>query len=108
MIKVSKNSKSLHTTVQLTSSKSITNRVLIIRALTQGSFDILNKSASDDSQILDESLSNIKDEINVGNAGTAFRFLTAFLATQGGTFILKGSERMHMRPIGKLVDALRN
>lgn len=94
--------------IKLDGSKSISNRALIIRALSKKSFEIKRLSSSDDTQILKELLDQ-KDlkEYNVGHAGTSFRFLTAFLAIRKGKQILTGSSRMKERPIGPLVDALR-
>lgn len=100
--------------VDLVRSKSIANRLLIIQALADYSFDILNNSNAKDSQTLSSLLKQIEEEprtkdmvLDVGPAGTCFRFLTAFLTIQNGTYILTGSERMKQRPIGALVDALR-
>lgn len=96
--------------VALPASKSISNRVLIIRALCADFFPIDNLSDAQDTvtlnQILDE-FGKGQTEFNVGHAGTTFRFLTAFLATKEGSQILTGSARMLQRPIGPLVDALR-
>ncbi len=97
-------------TVQLPASKSISNRVLIIRALCEDFFSIENLSEAQDTVTLNHILDDFaqaKNEFNVGHAGTTFRFLTAFLATKAGTQILTGSARMLQRPIGPLVDALR-
>jgi 3-phosphoshikimate 1-carboxyvinyltransferase len=92
----------------LDGSKSISNRVLIIKALCQDSFDIHKISSSKDTQTLIQLLGQTdRDVYDAGAAGTTFRFMTAFLALQDGTQILTGSERMQQRPIGKLVNALR-
>jgi 3-phosphoshikimate 1-carboxyvinyltransferase len=94
--------------ITLDGSKSISNRLLIIKALCEKSFHIQNLSTSKDTQTLDKLLnSRAKDTFDCGAAGTTFRFLTAYLALQSGTQILTGSERMKQRPIGKLVAALR-
>ncbi len=100
--------------VDLVRSKSIANRLLIIQALADYSFDIVHNSNAKDSQTLTTLLKRIKEEpgtkdmiLDVGPAGTCFRFLTAFLTIQKGTYVLTGSERMKQRPIGALVDALR-
>ena len=92
--------------IQLPASKSISNRLLIMQALADEQITIHNLSDSDDTQVLQKALSSEK-EINIGHAGTAMRFLTAYLATQEGEYILTGSERMQNRPIKILVDALR-
>ena len=67
-------------TVQLPASKSLSNRALMIQALCQDAFTIYNISKAKDTQILQESLNSCSSEINVSDAGTCMRFLTAFLA----------------------------
>lgn len=95
--------------IKLDGSKSISNRVLIIKALTDKKFDIKRLSSSDDTQILNNLLESEDPKVyDVGHAGTCFRFLTAYLAIQKGKQILTGSSRMKQRPIGPLVDALRD
>lgn len=96
--------------ITLDGSKSISNRLLIIKALCEKSFDIQNLSTSKDTQTLDKLLNQSASEntFDCGAAGTTFRFLTAYLALQKGTQILTGSDRMKQRPIGKLVEALRS
>jgi 3-phosphoshikimate 1-carboxyvinyltransferase len=95
--------------ITLDGSKSISNRLLIIKALCKKPFDIHNLSTSKDTQTLDKLLNHqTGDTFDCGAAGTTFRFLTAYLALQNGTQILTGSERMKQRPIGKLVAALRS
>ena len=95
--------------VQLPSSKSISNRVLIIRSLCKEHFNIQNLSQGNDTQTLQYALDNINkmSSFNVGDAGTAMRFLTALFSVIPGKRILKGSARMHQRPIGPLVDSLQ-
>ena len=107
MIRVRKDNKFVDLSVSLPSSKSITNRALIIQALCNERIDIENSSEAEDSKILKSVLNNLPSIIDVKDAGTTFRFLTAFLSIQPGTFILTGSERMKQRPIGVLVNALR-
>lgn len=92
-------------TVEVPSSKSISNRLLIIQALAQHG-QIVGLSDAKDSVVLKDALDKLPSELNVGHAGTAFRFLTAFLSIQIGEFILTGSNRMKKRPIKILVDAL--
>lgn len=92
--------------IQLDGSKSISNRVLIIKALCGSSFDIKNVSTSDDSLIMQKLLIPNQSLLDAHHAGTTFRFLTAYYAIQEGTQVLTGSERMKQRPIGPLVDAL--
>jgi 3-phosphoshikimate 1-carboxyvinyltransferase len=118
-------------TVRLPGSKSISNRVLLLAALAQGSTVVRDLLHSDDTErMLDalrllgvnvESLDDnayrvtgcggnfpVKEaKLFLGNAGTAFRPLTAALALSGGSYELSGVPRMHERPIGDLVDALR-
>ena len=94
-------------TVVLNGSKSIANRALIIRALTNEPFEISNLSNADDTTILDDLLKSDDDVLDAGAGGTTFRFLTAYLATQAGReVVLTGSERMQQRPIRLLVNAL--
>ena len=105
--KVSKADKRIVGTIKLEGSKSISNRVLIIRALCGQNFDIQNLSKAKDTETLVKLLGSQAPELNAGPAGTTFRFLTAYLALQEGTQILTGSERMKQRPIGILVEALK-
>lgn len=115
-MKVVCNKKVLSGEVDLVRSKSIANRLLIIQALADFSFGIKNNSNAEDSQTLTAILNSLREKprdaedyvLDVGPAGTCFRFLTAYLAIQKGTFVLTGSERMKQRPIGPLVDALRS
>ena len=94
--------------ITLDGSKSISNRVLIIRALSKTSFVIHHLSTSDDTKRMEALLGDHgEEEYNVGHAGTTYRFLTAYLAIQPGSQVLTGSSRMLERPIGPLVDALR-
>ena len=96
-------------------SKSISNRVLIIRELSRSNNQINNLSLSDDTQKLHRYIKmiNICNEsdipmiLNADNAGTVSRFLTAFLAYQGGTWLITGNSRMKERPIKGLVNGLR-
>ncbi|MDR2164883.1 MAG: bifunctional 3-phosphoshikimate 1-carboxyvinyltransferase/cytidylate kinase [Zoogloeaceae bacterium] len=119
-------------TVRLPGSKSISNRALLLAALAEGETEIRNPLHSDDTarmlealRILGVQITSLADgglrvqgangrfprqraELFLGNAGTAFRSLAATLAlTAGGDYVLKGVPRMHERPIGDLVDALR-
>lgn len=111
-----KGNKQIDTEINLTGSKSECNRALIISALAAGAVTVDNLSAAADTVLLTESLSLVnKGEnstiddpkiIDIGPAGTAMRFLTAFLTIKKGNFFLTGTERMKQRPIGILVDAL--
>lgn len=95
--------------IHLPGSKSISNRILVIKALSGLDFSIQNLSDSDDTTHLKEALENYstKSIINVGHAGTDMRFLTAFLSLKNGEYELTGSERLQQRPIKDLVDTLR-
>ncbi|MDP2880775.1 MAG: bifunctional 3-phosphoshikimate 1-carboxyvinyltransferase/cytidylate kinase [Azonexus sp.] len=118
-------------TVRLPGSKSISNRVLLLAALAQGGTEVRDLLASDDTERMLDALKMLgvgvthlggenwliqgcggqfpvkQAELFLGNAGTAFRPLTAALAMAGGDYVLKGVARMHERPIGDLVDGLR-
>jgi 3-phosphoshikimate 1-carboxyvinyltransferase len=101
-------------TVRLPGSKSISNRVLLLAALAQGTTDVRGLLDADDTRVMREALGKLgpqmrekRAELFLGNAGTAFRPLTAVLALSGGEYRLSGVPRMHERPIGDLVDALR-
>ena len=97
----------LHATIQLPASKSISNRALLINALSHSTFVPENVSDCDDTRVMLAALRNMPEVIDIGAAGTAMRFLTAYLAVTPGTHVLTGTERMRHRPIGVLVDALR-
>lgn len=106
-------SKKLTGSITLTASKSESNRALIIQALCSEKFEINNLAAANDtvvSQKILKAAQNTKTErvYNIEDAGTTMRFLTAFFATQPGIHTLLCSERMKERPIGILVEALRN
>jgi 3-phosphoshikimate 1-carboxyvinyltransferase len=122
---------SAHGTVRLPGSKSISNRVLLLAALAKGTTTVRDLLHSDDTErmldalrILGVKIESLGDnayritgcggdfpnrdaKLFLGNAGTAFRPLTAALALSGGSYELSGVPRMHERPIGDLVDALR-
>lgn len=97
----------VHTTIQLPSSKSISNRALIINALGNGAFRPKNLSDCDDTQVMVHALSDGKENIDIMAAGTAMRFLTAYLSVTPGTKTITGTQRMQQRPIQVLVNALR-
>lgn len=96
--------------IDLPSSKSISNRLLIIKALSNEKVEIQNLSDSDDTKVLQEALKNpYKVEVDIGHAGTAMRFLIAYYAVaEGEEHILTGSKRMQKRPVAPLVNALRS
>ncbi|MBI4947373.1 MAG: 3-phosphoshikimate 1-carboxyvinyltransferase [Bacteroidetes bacterium] len=106
--RLNKNSNILKGFITLPASKSISNRILIIRALCDSCFPIKNLSESEDTQVLKAILNSGSNILDAGHAGAAMRFLTAFASTVVGQWIITGSERMKQRPIGELVEALRN
>jgi len=119
-------------TVKLPGSKSISNRVLLLAALAEGPTEVTALLDSDDTRVMLEALTRLgvpwtrhegtdnyrvegiggvfpvkQAELFLGNAGTAFRSLSAACALAGGHYVLKGVPRMHERPIGDLVEAVR-
>lgn len=94
-------------TIKLPASKSMSNRALIINALSGGKISPENLSDCDDTQVVIDALKDMPRVIDVKAAGTAMRFLTAYLAVCGGEHVITGTARMKNRPIGPLVDALR-
>ena len=98
----------LNQTIKLPASKSISNRALIIHALSGSGILPQNLSDCDDTEVIIKALRDNPYEIDIKAAGTAMRFMTAFLATrEGEEHVLTGTERMKHRPIHVLVDALR-
>lgn len=93
-------------TIHLPASKSISNRVLMINAMADGMLVPENLADCDDTRIMSEVLNSSGNCFDVGHAGTAMRFLTAFLSRIVGCWTLTGSSRMLQRPVGPLVDAL--
>ena len=100
--------RQLNKTICLPASKSISNRALIIYALSGGKQIPRNLSDCDDTEVIINALRLMPDEINIKAAGTAMRFMTAYLSVMPGAHTLTGTERMKHRPIGILVDALRS
>jgi len=100
--------KRLQASIQLPASKSISNRALIINALSENVLYPQNVSDCDDTRVTVAALARMPRTIDVGAAGTAMRFLTAFLSVLPGTHTITGTARMCQRPIGVLVDALRS
>jgi 3-phosphoshikimate 1-carboxyvinyltransferase len=104
------------TDVPLPSSKSISNRLLIMQHIANKKFHLKNISTSDDTVLMRDLLDEIRDnegtddeiELNVNNAGTVMRFLMALLSFTDGQWLLTGSERMKNRPVAPLVNALRS
>ena len=98
----------LNQTIKLPASKSISNRVLVIYALSGSKILPDNLSDCDDTEVIMAALQHNPYEIDIKAAGTAMRFMTAFLSVKDGEeHVLTGTERMKHRPIGILVDALR-
>lgn len=98
--------ETLSADINLPASKSISNRALIIHALSGGQLP-QNLSDCDDTRAVINALRDMPETIDVGAAGTAMRFMTAYLAVTEGEHVITGSERMRHRPVGVLVDALR-
>ncbi len=103
---VSKSDKSLKGSIKLPASKSIANRALIIHALSFSPFPVENLSDSDDTRVMEQVFNSNTNHFDIGHAGTAMRFLTAFLSQIVGEWTITGSDRMKQRPIGILVEAL--
>lgn len=97
----------LNTSISLPSSKSISNRALVISAMAGSQTPPSNLSDCDDTAVIVAAFQHMPEEINIKAAGTAMRFMTAYLAATSGEHTITGTERMQNRPIGILVDALR-
>ena len=108
LYQITKPTHRLEGDITLPASKSISNRVLIINALSYSPYTIGNLSDSDDTKVMEAVLTASGSEFDIGHAGTAMRFLTAFLSKIVGQWTLTGSERMKQRPISILVDALKS
>lgn len=104
--------KHINCSINLPASKSISNRVLVVSALCSkdGSNEISNLATCDDTRVVNNAFAEgLPYEINIGAAGTAMRFMTAFLAQrEGEEHVITGTERMKHRPIKVLVDALKS
>ena len=94
--------------IQLPSSKSICNRALILNALSGSKWPLGNLSDCDDTRVMVRAFEEGGPDFDIMAAGTAMRFLTAYLAQCEGVWTITGSERMRHRPIRLLVDALRS
>ena len=106
-LRIDKRDNTVGGEVEITGSKSESNRLLILQQFFSN-LGIDNLSNSDDSELMQKALTSNSNEINIGHAGTAMRFLTAFFAVkENSEIILTGSHRMKNRPIKILVDALR-
>lgn len=98
--------KAINGVIKLPASKSISNRVLILNALSYSESPIENVAECDDTRVMLEALDSDGNQFNIGAAGTAMRFLTAFLSKIVGEWTITGTERMKNRPIRILVDAI--
>lgn len=93
--------------IQLPASKSISNRALVLHALAHGNITPCNLSDCDDTKVMIRALEDAPEHIDILAAGTAMRFLTAYLSVTPGSRVITGTPRMQQRPIRLLVDALR-
>jgi len=100
--------KELLGNIVLPASKSISNRLLILNSIANPPGKLINLSSSDDTLVMQQALKSKEGNIDIGHAGTAFRFLTAYLSIQNAEYCLTGSERMKQRPIRELVKALND
>jgi len=105
--RIRKSDKNISGSVTLSGSKSISNRVLIIEALSGSHFQKRNLADARDTLLLQQLLQSNQATLDAQDAGTTFRFLTAYLSLKAGAWTLTGNERMQQRPIGGLVNALR-
>ena len=99
--------QSVDSTIPLPASKSISNRALVINAMARGADMPDNLSDCDDTQVIIRALQDMPETIDIKAAGTAMRFMTAYLSVTEGEHIITGTERMRHRPIQVLVNALR-
>ncbi len=107
-LRISHPSGKIRAKIQLPGSKSESNRLLLLQKLFFPQLEIKQLSDSKDSRVMQEALTAQTATVNVGDAGTAMRFMTAYLAVQEGRECeIRGTARMHQRPIGHLVEALR-
>ena len=97
----------LNANIQLPASKSVSNRALIIYALSGGYKLPQNLSDCDDTEVIINAIRYMPEVIDIKAAGTAMRFMTAYLSVMRGTHVITGTDRMKHRPIRVLVDALR-
>ena len=102
----------INCSIKLSGSKSLSNRLLLLKEILDLKIDLKNLSDSEDTTLLLKALRQIKEaknkNINILDAGTDMRFLTALLAIKKGTWTITGSDRMKKRPIGELVAALKS
>lgn len=111
MVKVSASNKTIKAEINISGSKSLSNRLLMVRAISGLNIHFKNLSDSDDTITLAKELGLVMGKnqaaIDVGHAGTDMRFLTAYLSGKPGDWTITGSERMQQRPIGELVNVLK-
>jgi 3-phosphoshikimate 1-carboxyvinyltransferase len=115
MITISHPTKVINANINLPASKSISNRLLVIQFLMNKSFKIENLSNCNDTVDLINALHQIESKnnlenkvtVDVGEAGTSYRFLTALLATLPGDYELRGTKKLMQRPMGELIEALK-
>ena len=106
LLKIDKINNTVNGTIQITGSKSETNRLLVLQQFYPN-LKIDNISNSDDSKLMQKALASSSNEINIGHAGTAMRFLTSYFSVkENSEIVLTGSHRMKNRPIKILIDAL--
>lgn len=98
--------KAIHGNINLPASKSISNRALILKALSGSKLPIENLSESDDTRVMINAFNSNENLIDIGAAGTSMRFLTAYLSQVPGEWEITGTKRMQERPINVLVEAL--
>lgn len=99
--------RQLNASINLPASKSISNRALVINAMAGCKLQPRNLSDCDDTEVIIAALRDMPDVINIKAAGTAMRFMTAYLSATPGEHTITGTERMQNRPIAILIDALR-
>ena len=98
----------IRASIQLPASKSISNRALILNALSYSPYPVQNIARCDDTDVMVKALNSNSCDFDIKAAGTAMRFLTAFLSKIVGEWTITGTERMKNRPIKLLVDALNS
>lgn len=112
MLQLKAPSHTIRTSLQLSGSKSLSNRLLILKEVLNNSFEIQNISGSEDTKLLIDALEQLKNNrsgtIDIRHAGTDMRFLCAYIATHNsGEWVLTGSTRLQQRPVSELVNALQ-
>lgn len=108
MIRLTHPTQEINATIDLPGSKSISNRLLMLQHLYAPKSKVQALSRANDTALIDQILSRDTAEIDVEDAGTVARFLTAYFAVSTREVIMKGTPRMHKRPMGELVNCLRS